>query len=267
MFAIQRQLRVARISRVFGLQNACLSTRQFSSHGFRLQQTLKTDALNDKAPAKKSEELSDQEVDSWLEAIDSLRSEFTEQQYMPESSLAGPGQSKINLLEEALKAKKVFEPSEAQIAEWEALKLVPLPLRQDETVQHVTNMMMRHGKKQRAEKTLSRALYLVYCHTRQDPLKMLRKALDDLAPLMVVKTFKTGVAKAAVIPVPLNNRQRNRIAWKWISEGANKRSSSDLAVRLGEELISVFKGNSSGFDKRDQMHKTAIAHRAYIRLK
>ncbi|CUS24773.1 LAQU0S19e01310g1_1 [Lachancea quebecensis] len=221
-----------------------------------------------RAAEKASEDsLSDSEIKSWLEAIESLRSEFTEQPYLPESSLAGPGQSKVNLLEEALNAKKAFEPSEEQKAEWEALKSVPLPARRDETLQHVTNMIMRHGKKQRAEKTLSRALYLVFCYTRQDPIHLLKKALDDLAPLMVVKTFKTGVAKAAVIPVPLNARQRNRIAWKWIMEGANKRVSSDFAVRLGEELISVFKGNSSGFDKRDQMHKTAIAHRAYIKLK
>ncbi|SCU83784.1 LAMI_0C04654g1_1 [Lachancea mirantina] len=209
----------------------------------------------------------DQEVDSWLEAIESLRQEFSEKPFLPETSLAPPGQSKVNILEEAMKGEKSFEPSPQQVAEWEELKNVPLPTRNDETLQHVTNMIMRHGKKERAEKILSRALYLVFCQVREDPIQALKKALDDLAPLMIVKTFKTGVAKAAVIPVPLNKRQRNRLAWKWIVEGANKRSSSDFAVRLGEELVSVFKGNSTGFDKRDQMHKTAIAHRAYIKLR
>ncbi|SCU78428.1 LAFA_0A06546g1_1 [Lachancea sp. 'fantastica'] len=271
MLGFPKQLRTCHVPRVILGQATCrLAVRSFGyTPRVALQKTTfkAQQAQESVETAANNGEIPDKELDSWLEAIESLRSEFTEQQFLPETSLAGPGQTKINLLEEALSAKKTFEPSEEQVAEWDSLKKVPLPKRKDETVQHVVNMIMRHGKKQRAEKTLSRALYLVYCSTRQDPVHLLKKAMDDLAPLMVVKTFKTGVAKAAVIPVPLNSRQRNRIAWKWISEGANKRASSELAVRLGEELISVYKGNSSGFDKRDQMHKTAIAHRAYIRLK
>ncbi|CEP63452.1 mitochondrial 37S ribosomal protein uS7m LALA0_S08e02784g [Lachancea lanzarotensis] len=272
MFAFRRQLHARNVPRLILGQTGRLAVRSFGySPRVAFHQTTmhNSQQQTEKASTTSSSDgiLTDSEVDSWLEAIESLRSEFTEQQFMPETSLAGPGQTKINLLEEALNAKKTFEPTDEQVAEWESLKRVPLPPRKDETIQHVINMIMRHGKKQRAERTLSRALYLVFCSTRQDPVPLLKKAMDDLAPLMVVKTFKTGVAKAAVIPVPLNSRQRNRIAWKWISEGADKRVSSELAVRLGEELISVYKGNSSGFDKRDQMHKTAIAHRAYIRLK
>lgn len=267
MFALRRQLSPALWKNGPRLPASCVAVRHCELPTCIRFQSGTVDQRTAEKASEDGSSLPDTEINSWLEAIESLRSEFTEQPYLPESSLAGPGQSKVNLLEEALNAKKTFEPSEEQIAEWEVLKTVPLPGRQDETLQHVTNMIMRHGKKQRAEKTLSRALYLVFCYTRQDPIQLLKKALDDLAPMMVVKTFKTGVAKAAVIPVPLNARQRNRMAWKWIMEGANKRVSSDFAVRLGEELISVFKGNSSGFDKRDQMHKTAIAHRAYIKLK
>lgn len=81
----------------------------------------------------------------------------------------------------------------------------------------------------------------MYCQTRQDPIQALEKSLDELAPLMMTKTFNTGVAKASVIPVPLNKRQRNRIAWNWIVQSANQRVSSDFAVRLGEELTAIAK--------------------------
>ncbi|GAV56215.1 hypothetical protein ZYGR_0BA01210 [Zygosaccharomyces rouxii] len=218
-------------------------------------------------PGSGSESLSDEKVDEWLEAIKSLKAEFSEQEFLPETSLAPPGQSRIDMSQEISTMESKFEPSPEQIEEVERLKTVPLPKRRDPVVEHVVNMIMRHGKKQRAEKILSRALYLVFCQTRQDPVEVLKKSLDDLAPLMVVKTFNTGVAKAAVIPVPLNQRQRNRIAWKWIVEGADKRVSCDFSVRLGEELVAVYRGKSSGFDKRDQMHRTAISHRAYIKLK
>lgn len=210
---------------------------------------------------------SDEEVDQWLKALDELKTEFSEREFLPEVSLAPPGQARIDIVADAKNALNEFEPTVEQIEEWEALKDKPLPQLKDPVIQHVTNMIMRHGKKDRAEKIISRALYFLFCKTRKDPVELLKKSLDDMAPLMMVKTFSTGVAKAAVIPVPLNKRQRNRIAWKWIVEGANKRVSSDFAVRLGEELVAVYEGRSSGFEKRDQMHKTAIAHRSYIQLK
>lgn len=209
----------------------------------------------------------DEEVDEWLKDIEELKTEFSEREFLPEVSLAPPGQARIDLVEEAIKSSQEFEPSQEQLEEWEALKDQPMPQLKDPTVQHVTNMIMRHGKKDRAQKIISRALYFLHCKTRKDPVELLKKALDDMAPLIMVKTFNTGVAKAAVIPVPLSQRQRNRIAWKWIVEGANKRVSNDFAVRLGEELVAVYEGKSSGFEKRDQMHKTAIAHRSYIQLR
>lgn len=211
--------------------------------------------------------LTDEEVTQWLDAINSLEKEFTSKPFLPEASLVSPGERKLNLLEESMTQKNEFVPTQSQIEEWETLKKVPIPRRCDDVLEHVTNMIMRHGKRQKAEKILSRSLYILFCQTREDPINILKDSLDKLAPLMVVRTFKTGVAKASVVPVPLNQRQRFRIAWKWIVEGANKRPSSDFSVRLGEELVSVYKGNSSGFAKRDSLHKTAIAHRAYIKLK
>lgn len=208
--------------------------------------------------ASKSQSLSDEEINEWLQTIRKAR-----------LNLRQNGLDNSLLQEETIdiNGKEEYIPTEEQIKEYEALKDLPLPPRKDPVLEHVTNMIMRHGKKQVAERIISRALHLVYCQTRKDPVELLKKSLDEMAPLMVVKTFSTKVAKSAVIPVPLNQRQRNRIAWKWIVEGANKRVSSDFAVRLGEELVAVSKSIGSGFDKRDQIHKMAIAHRAYIKLK
>lgn len=213
-----------------------------------------------------SEPSAEKGVDEWLEAINELREEFSAKECLPETSLAPPGQSKVDLLQGSQAGSKI-KPTAEQLAQWEALKSVPIPPRKNATLDHITNMIMRHGKKEKAQTILSRALYLVYCQTRQDPIQALEKSLDELAPLMMTKTFNTGVAKASVIPVPLNKRQRNRIAWNWIVQSANQRVSSDFAVRLGEELTAIAKGTSSAFEKRDQIHKTAIAHRAYIQLK
>lgn len=176
--------------------------------------------------------------------------------------------SKINLSKEIEKLNNTsWKPTTEQVEEYKRLKDKPIPVRFDPILQHVINMVMRHGKKQRAERTINRALHLIYCQTRLDPVQVLKDSLEKLAPLMITKTFRTGVAKASMIPAPLNQRQRNRMAWKWIMESANKRNSNELAVRLAEELLSIHKGDSRCFEKKFQIQKTAIANRAYIKLK
>lgn len=214
------------------------------------------------------ESLSDEQVDEWLTSIQDLRTELKQNGFQPEVALAPPGKSKIDITKESEKIlNKTFKPTTEQLNEWESLKNIPLPKKNDPVLQHLTNMIMRDGKKQVAEKFMSRALYLVFLQTRKDPIDLLKTSLDDLAPLMILKTFSTGVAKAAVIPVPLNKRQRTRVAWKWVIDASKQRASNDFAVRLAEEIVAVSKGIGPAFDRRDQIHKTAIAHRAYIKLK
>ncbi|SMN21031.1 similar to Saccharomyces cerevisiae YJR113C RSM7 Mitochondrial ribosomal protein of the small subunit, has similarity to E. coli S7 ribosomal protein [Maudiozyma saulgeensis] len=212
--------------------------------------------------------MTDEEVDKWLESIQDLRSQFKQSGFNPELDLAPPGKGKLDLLKESNQINsKTFKPTELQLNEWESLKGVPLPKRQDPVLQQITNIIMRDGKKQIAERFISRALYLVFLQTRKDPIELLKNSLDELAPLMIVKTFNTGIAKASIIPVPLSKRQRTRIAWKWVIDASKNRASSDFAVRLAEEIVAVSKGLGSAFDRRDQIHKTAIAHRSYIKLK
>ena len=78
--------------------------------------------------------------------------------------------------------------------------------------------------------------------------------------------MSTGVAKKRVVPIPLNEKQRNRFAIKWILEASNSRKSNDFSVRLAEEIINAYQGKSSGYDKKAQMHKQATQQRAYINL-
>ena len=157
MFALKRQLRGGALQKVVSSPSSLLWVNQGRYlPSIRYQSNITENKVE---PKDANGSISDAEVDSWLEAIESLRSEFTDQQFLPETSLAGPGQSKINIMEEALNAKKTATVTEEQQAEWDALKAVPLPARKDEILQHVTNMIMRHGKKQRAEDVYKRQGY------------------------------------------------------------------------------------------------------------
>ncbi|CCH61812.1 hypothetical protein TBLA_0F02730 [Henningerozyma blattae CBS 6284] len=221
------------------------------------------------------EGISDEEAQEWLDSIQELRKEFASNgHFLPEEALAPPGQARTSIWDSSSTIKDSIDMEfeglndrwKPRVPSYQETKEV-LESLDDPVIRHITNLIMRDGKREKAQRILSRALYYLFCETRKDPKKLLHECLDSLAPLVTTKTFKTGTAKAATIPVPLSERQRHRMAWKWIMDGANKRVSSDISVRLGQELLAVYNGNSSGFEKRNQMHKTAVANRAYIKFK
>ncbi|KAG7194109.1 uncharacterized protein KQ657_004817 [Scheffersomyces spartinae] len=204
------------------------------------------------------ESISEKDVDDWLAAVKSLR-----QKHHPEteaevyvSQLADPHNVVVDK----------FEPSQQQIEEAEALKSFKIPGKQDALLSHLTNLIMRSGKKARAEKIVHNALYIVYLKTRQDPVALLYDTVNRLAPVVTTRVKRTGHAKNYTVPVALRKRQAENFALKWIIEGSEKKRSPDFSVRLAEEIISAFEGKSAGYDKRSQMHKAAMTNRSYVFL-
>lgn len=200
----------------------------------------------------------EKDVDDWLAAVKSLK-----QKHHPEteaevyvSQFADPQ----NVVEDK------FEPSEHQIEEVEALKGLKIPGKEDALLSHLTNLIMRSGKKARAEKIVHNALYIVYLKTRQDPVALLYDTVNRLAPVVTTRVKRTGHAKNYTVPVALRKRQSENFALKWIIEGSEKKRSPDFSVRLAEEIISAYEGKSSGYDKRSQMHKAAMTNRSYVFL-
>lgn len=204
------------------------------------------------------ESILEEDVDNWLSAIQRLKNG-----HAPETA------AEI-YIDELTRPAEYLQPdtelTEDQIAEQEKFQTTKIPLLSDPVVDNLTNLIMRHGKKSKARKIVSRALYIVFLKLRQDPVIVLRDTLESLAPLLDTKVLKTGTAKNKVVPFPLTQRKRYRYAILWILDAAEKKKSPDYSVRLAEEIIAAYEGKSSGYEKRVQMHKTAIAQRAYVRL-
>ncbi|ANZ74826.1 BA75_01445T0 [Komagataella pastoris] len=202
--------------------------------------------------------------DLWIQSIQELRKELNDKPWIPEVSLSPPGQARADMRDTS---HLQWQPTQEQLEQIAELKSKPIPLKNDPLIEHCTNLIMKDGLKYKANQYLSKALYLVFLQKRKDPVELLRGCLDSLGPLCSTKTMKTGFAKNVTVPVPLSTRQRNRLAFKWILEGSDKRASKDFSVRLAEEIVSVIDGKSSGFEKRSLMHKQAALHRAYLKLK
>ena len=206
------------------------------------------------------EKVTEEDLDKWIDAVRQLKNgkqnhETAEEIYLGQITQPEPY---IN---------RSFEPTIEQIEETYAYSNKEVPLKADPIVQNLVNVIMRHGKKALAQKTVSRALYIVQMKLRKDPIEVLKETLVNLGPLVKTRSISTGVAKRTIIPVALNERQRNRFAIGWILEASKKRKNNDFAVRLAEELINAYNGKSSGYEKRLQMHKAAMQQRANISIK
>ena len=108
-------------------------------------------------------------------------------------------------------------------------------------------------------------------HLPLNPILYLTLAIDSVAPLLRIRSQKgaAGGGVALQIPVPLGLRQRRRTAVQWILNAASKRKNVGsgkgmFAQRIAQELISVVEGKSSVWERRNAVHKLAVAARANV---
>lgn len=212
----------------------------------------------------------EKEAEEWIKAIQELRKEFLQDGEFNVSKHFSPfgSEEDFNIVKHAttLRESQKFIPSEEQRLQHIKLKGVPIPPKRDETLNFLVNVIMRHGRKSQAQKSFSRALYLVHLRTRMDPVVQLKDVLEKMSPLVKIVRYTDGGARGELIPLPLTERQRLRQAWVWILEASNRRSSKDFSVRLSEEILSAIQGKSPGFEKKNNQHKLAIVNRAYVKL-
>lgn len=160
--------------------------------------------------------------------------------------------------------KALFVPTEEQVAEAEALHTAPIPNKVDgEFEDHLINMIMKDGRKNQARRHFYQAVELAQVMLKADPLPLLKEVFDDVAPVCVIKSTPVGARKVQY-PVPITERQRRRIVWKWSVDNAEKRPNRSFSVRLGEEIASVIKSKGSALmEKTLVIHNLAVANRVH----
>ncbi|CAG8493722.1 3839_t:CDS:1 [Paraglomus brasilianum] len=142
----------------------------------------------------------------------------------------------------------------------------PRLLREDPYFKHLVNVIMRDGKKARAQRIVSDALVYIRTETNSDPLLVLREAIIKASPIVKLYNKKKG-SKAVQVPTPLNDRQKAFRAMKWTIEASDKRQDHSFSVRLAQEILAIVNGNSSVLTKREQLHRLAVASRANLPIK
>jgi small subunit ribosomal protein S7 len=124
------------------------------------------------------------------------------------------------------------------------------------------NMVMQDGKKSVAEGILYGALDQVAEKKGGDPIETLESALDNVRPMVEVKSRRVGGATYQV-PVEVRPVRRDSLAMRWLIDAARKRSEKSMAQRLANELMEAADHRGSAVKKREDTHRMAEANKAF----
>ncbi len=124
------------------------------------------------------------------------------------------------------------------------------------------NVIMESGKKAVAERIIYGALETVEKKANRDPLEVFLTALNNVKPMVEVKSRRVGGANYQV-PVEVRPVRRMALAMRWLKESARKRSEKSMAQRLANELLEASEGRGGAMKKRDEVHRMAEANKAF----
>ncbi|MET0092282.1 MAG: 30S ribosomal protein S7 [Sedimenticola sp.] len=142
-------------------------------------------------------------------------------------------------------------------------EILPDPKYGSELLTKFMNMVMVDGKKAVAEKILYGALAkLEERSSSGDPMELLEQALENVRPLVEVKSRRVGGATYQV-PVEVRATRRNTLAMRWLIEAARKRSEKSMAQRLAGELSDAAEQRGAAVKKREDTHRMAEANKAF----
>lgn len=131
------------------------------------------------------------------------------------------------------------------------------------TVGELINMVMLKGKKSIAQRITYNALEIVRKNTgTNDALAVLNKAIENVRPLLEVKSRRVGGATYQV-PIEVKTERGISLGLRWIRDYARTRKGKSMQEKLAQEIIDAYKGTGSAVKKKQDTHKMAEANKAF----
>jgi small subunit ribosomal protein S7 len=141
-------------------------------------------------------------------------------------------------------------------------QILPDPKHKSELLAKFINMLMEDGKKAVAERIIYGALNQMAEKKGGEPIEMLGRAMENVRPVVEVKSRRVGGATYQV-PVEVRPARRNSLAMRWLIDAARKRSEKSMAHRLAGELMDAADSRGSAVKKKEDTHRMAEANKAF----
>lgn len=141
-------------------------------------------------------------------------------------------------------------------------KVVPDPIYKNVLVTRLINKILWKGKKSVAEGIMYGSLKILGDKTKENPIDILEKCLDNVRPYLEVKSRRVGGANYQV-PIEVTPNRANTLALRWIIGFARKRREKTMAERLAGEILDGASNTGNSVKKREDLHKMAEANKAF----
>ena len=140
--------------------------------------------------------------------------------------------------------------------------VLPDPIYNSKVVTKLINQIMQDGKKGTAERILYQAFDLVKEKTGQEPMEVYQKALENIKPLLEVKSRRVGGSNVQV-PIEVTDERSQALALRWLVNYAKTRNGKGMAINLANEIMDAANGVGGAVKKREDTHKMAEANKAF----
>ena len=150
-------------------------------------------------------------------------------------------------------------PRKGHIAKRDVL---PDPIYNSKVVTRTINSIMLDGKKGTAQTILYSAFDIVKEQTNQDPLEVFNKAIENISPLLEVKSRRIG-GQNYQVPVEVRPERKQALALRWLTNYARLRGGHSMAENLANEIIDASNGVGAAVKKREDTHRMAEANKAF----
>ncbi|MFH1282448.1 MAG: 30S ribosomal protein S7 [bacterium] len=138
----------------------------------------------------------------------------------------------------------------------------PDPKYNSELVSRLINKLFLKGKKSTIETIFSKCMDIIKERTKEDPINVFTRAIDNVRPLLEVKPRRVGGATYQV-PVEVRTDRGITLAMRWIISNARSKKGKSMMEKLAEELIAASRREGTSIKKREDTHKMAEANKAF----
>ena len=145
-------------------------------------------------------------------------------------------------------------------------EILPDPKFGNTQITKFVNMIMQSGKKSTAESIMYNALDTIGERSKDDSLEVLDRALENVSPMVEVKSRRVGGATYQV-PVEVRADRRTTLAMRWIIDAARKRGEKSMKLKLAGELMDAAENRGSAVKKREDTHRMAEANKAFAHFR
>ena len=140
--------------------------------------------------------------------------------------------------------------------------ILPDPKYHDRLLAKFVNAIMLDGKKSTAEAIVYGAFDLITQRSSDDPLEAFKKAIENVRPMLEVKSRRVG-GSTYQVPVEVRSDRRNALALRWIITYSRKRGEKTMRERLAGEILDAANNRGTAVKKREDTHKMAEANKAF----